>query len=294
MAGDWIKMREDLHEDPAVLWMAQQLDTRAEMVVGYCHRFWGLVSRQTCDGCLKGPTLLSLGTVLGLPGFPELLVEAGWLEYDDSDPNMPVVTIPKFEVHLSESAKKRALAAQRKQKERAEKEAREREEMSRKSCDKNVTREEKRRVSSSNEEDRGSRLPNGFSDSFLADWNGAVPFAQARALSAKRLEALSTRYADRYWRDNYQEALARIPKSPFLRGENDRGWKINLDFFLKPDTVLNILEGKYDGTGKAHGVRDEPGRDRHPERYANVTINRGSNLEVAEPETETERQAGAA
>jgi len=119
MAGDWIKMREDLHEDPSVLWIAQQLDVRPETVVGMCHRFWGLVSRQTGDGCLKGPTLLSLGCVLGLPGFPELLVQVGWLEYDESDPLYPITTIPKFQRHLSESAKNRALAAEKKRLQRA-------------------------------------------------------------------------------------------------------------------------------------------------------------------------------
>ncbi len=119
MAGDWIKMREDLHEDPAVLWMAQELDVRPETIVGMCHRFWGLVSRQTRDGCLRGPRLASLGNVLGLPGFPELLIRAGWLEYDDSNPEMPITTIPQFERHLSESAKKRVLEAEKKRKQRA-------------------------------------------------------------------------------------------------------------------------------------------------------------------------------
>lgn len=113
----WIKMREDLHEDPAVLWMAQQLKVRPETVVGYCHRFWGLVSRQTGDGCLVGPTLLSLGDVIGLPGFPELLLQAEWLDYDESG-DKPITRIPKFERHLSEGAKARALASEKKRRQR--------------------------------------------------------------------------------------------------------------------------------------------------------------------------------
>jgi hypothetical protein len=112
-------MREDLHEDPAVLWMAQELGVRPETIVGYCHKFWGLVSRQTGDGCLVGPSLVSLGNVISLPGFPELLVQAGWLEYDDSG-QKPITRIPKFERHLSEGAKARALAAEKKRKQRAE------------------------------------------------------------------------------------------------------------------------------------------------------------------------------
>ncbi len=177
MAGDWIKMREDLHEDPAVLWMSQQLSVRPETIVGFCHRFWGLVSRQTCDGLLVGPTLSSLGNVIGLPGFPELLMQAGWLDYDESDKNRPVVMIPKFERHLSESAKKRALAAERKKQER---DKREQKKVSRskrdKSHTKNATREENTdsvsvSVSGSASESIFDSLPNDLSDtSALFDW----------------------------------------------------------------------------------------------------------------------------
>jgi len=36
-----------------------------------------------------------------------------------------------------------------------------------------------------------------------------------------------------------------IPDSPFLLGENDRGWRADIDWFLRPDSVTRILEGKY-------------------------------------------------
>jgi hypothetical protein len=112
MAGDWIKMREDLHEDPAVLSMARRLECRPEAIVGYCHKFWSWVSRQCHDGSVTGVTLRDLGDVLSLPGFPELLVEVGWLEYQDSDEN-PVISIPKFDRHLSQGSKTRGLASLR-------------------------------------------------------------------------------------------------------------------------------------------------------------------------------------
>lgn len=112
MAGDWIKMRENIHEDPAVVEMAERLGTRPEHVVGYCHRFWSWASRNSHDGTVTGVTLASLGIVLGLPNFPEILREVGWLEYDDSG-KKPVISIPKFDRHLSQGAKARALAAER-------------------------------------------------------------------------------------------------------------------------------------------------------------------------------------
>jgi len=77
MAGDWIKMRLDLPEDPAVMRMADELGVREEVVVGYLHAFWSWVSRQCNGESVTGVTLLSLGRRLNLHGFPELLCDVG-------------------------------------------------------------------------------------------------------------------------------------------------------------------------------------------------------------------------
>ena len=62
----------------------------------------------------------------------------------------------------------------------------------------------------------------------------------------KRRKALTARWRDLFWRDNWEAALERAGPSAFLRGANDRTWAIDLEFFLRPDTVTKILEGKYD------------------------------------------------
>lgn len=118
MAGDWIPMRLDLHEDPAVLIMAEKLGVRPEMIVGYCHRFWSFLSRQCHDGSVTGPSLTSLGSVTGLSGFPELLVEVGWLTHypnGDGDSSLPVTIVPHWDRWMSQSAKSRILGTRRKQ-----------------------------------------------------------------------------------------------------------------------------------------------------------------------------------
>lgn len=135
MAGDWIKMREDLHEDPAVLQMANKLGARPEHVVGYCHRFWSWVSRNCHDGSVTNVTLVSVESVLGLPNFLHLLCDVGWLEYIESTSGTKIL-IPNFERHMSQSAKARALATSRKRHARVPKK-------SRSQRDKNATREEK-------------------------------------------------------------------------------------------------------------------------------------------------------
>ena len=80
-----------------------------------------------------------------------------------------------------------------------------------------------------------------IAEQFVAAFGGTI------RLTDKRKQAIKTRWRDPWWRDNWQAALERGCQSAFLTGQNDRGWKINFDFFLKPDSVTNIIEGKYDG-----------------------------------------------
>ncbi len=91
MAGDWIPIREDIHEDPAILRIADKLGVRSEAVVGYCIRFWAWVSRNCHDGRVTGVTLTSLERVTNMPDFLHFLCEVGWLEYDDSGSEPMVV-----------------------------------------------------------------------------------------------------------------------------------------------------------------------------------------------------------
>jgi len=77
-----------------------------------------------------------------------------------------------------------------------------------------------------------------------------------RALSSKRRRGIRSRVGqmeqvagdDAYdpdWWD--REIFQRILRSPFLTGDNDRGWTADFDFvFTRQDAALRILEGKYD------------------------------------------------
>lgn len=76
-------------------------------------------------------------------------------------------------------------------------------------------------------------------------------FGGTLRMTEKRRAAIKSRWRDDWWRDNWQAALEHGCQSAFLTGQNDRGWKINFDFFLRPDSVTNILEGKYDGQQRA-------------------------------------------
>ena len=142
MAGDWIKIREDLHEDPAVLKLSAKLRTRPEHVVGYCVRFWSWVSRNCDDGYIRGVDIDAVESVLNLPNFLHYLCEVEWLDYIEETHGCTMI-IPHFERHLSESAKKRARDTERKREGR--KASEKRPSSVRKKTDKTRTREEKTR-----------------------------------------------------------------------------------------------------------------------------------------------------
>ncbi len=134
MAGDWIKMRHDLGDDPAVITLVALTScVDAEHVIGKLHKLWSWADRQSRNGHAPGVTAFWLDWFLHCDGFAKVLEKVGWLRITDKD-----IVIPKFDRHVSKSAKNRALAAQRKVTQR-----------SRNDRDKSVTREEKRREETS-------------------------------------------------------------------------------------------------------------------------------------------------
>ena len=87
-------------------------------------------------------------------------------------------------------------------------------------------------------------------DEFLARWNAlGRPFPQIERMTGERLKKLTARLIDPWWREHYGAALLEAPGRPFLRGDNDRGWIMDFDFFMRESSVTRILEGM--GKGRA-------------------------------------------
>lgn len=78
-----------------------------------------------------------------------------------------------------------------------------------------------------------------------AAWNSVSGLVAIRQWSEQRKNKLRTRLRDPTWLPKALSAIEQIPTSPFLLGDNDRGWRADIDWFLKPDSVTRILEGKY-------------------------------------------------
>lgn len=67
-----------------------------------------------------------------------------------------------------------------------------------------------------------------------------------RALNDRRKKTLKA------WGDidEMEQTFIKAGQSGFLGGQNDRGWKANFDWVIKPENRIKILEGNYDQSGK--------------------------------------------
>lgn len=108
MAGDWIKMRGNLWDDPRVARICDMTDSGEAAVVGALYWLWSTADQHTEDGCMPGLTLRQIDRKTGLQGFGSALVAIGWLVDDPQG-----VVIQGFEEHNGASAKKRCQTAQR-------------------------------------------------------------------------------------------------------------------------------------------------------------------------------------
>jgi hypothetical protein len=70
-------------------------------------------------------------------------------------------------------------------------------------------------------------------------------FPAIRKMTNQRQRQLRARIRDSTI-DEWQQAMAAMERSAFLRGENDRGWKADFDFLLQPKSFTKLLEGAYD------------------------------------------------
>lgn len=114
MAGDWIKMRTDLADDPAVVSIAAELGKCEDTIVGKLHRLWSWADRHTIDGKAAGITSIWIDRYVTCKGFSKSMESAGWLTIGDG-----YVEIPNFERHNGESSKRRGEAQLRQRLSRA-------------------------------------------------------------------------------------------------------------------------------------------------------------------------------
>jgi len=60
-----------------------------------------------------------------------------------------------------------------------------------------------------------------------------------------RNKKAATRFSE-HSEGEWVDIIKRIANSQFCNGQNDRGWKADFEFLIKPDTALKAIEGTYD------------------------------------------------
>ena len=77
-------------------------------------------------------------------------------------------------------------------------------------------------------------------------WNSTADkfgLAKIRDIGGTRLRTLNTRLKEKTWRDDFTELIGKIEGLPrFYFGDNEREWRMDFDYVLKPGNVGKLLE----------------------------------------------------
>ena len=108
MAGDWIKMRSNLWDDPRIARLADLTDSSEAAVVGGLYWLWATADQHSTDGTMPGLSINGVDRKTGVKGLGQALCSIGWLADHPEG-----VRICHFEEHNGSSAKKRCQTATR-------------------------------------------------------------------------------------------------------------------------------------------------------------------------------------
>lgn len=105
MAGDWIPMRTDLADDPAVISIAMATKLSPDHVVGKLHRLWSWADKHTVDGILCGVPVEWVDGYVQKRGFAKAMAATPGAPWLVITPNG--ITVPRFERWNGRCAKSR-------------------------------------------------------------------------------------------------------------------------------------------------------------------------------------------
>jgi hypothetical protein len=109
MAGDWIKMRGNLWDDPRVSRLCDLTNQAEATIIGGLYWLWATADQHSADGFMPGLTVRQIDRKSSIDGFGKALCDVGWLIEEPHG-----IRIARFEEHNGTSAKRRCVEAQRK------------------------------------------------------------------------------------------------------------------------------------------------------------------------------------
>lgn len=253
MAKDWIKMRMDLSSHPKVVRILSATKSDKFQVVGGLHAVWSVFDIHSEHGALHGYTPDTMDHVIGWKGFSDAMIRVGWLAYDGAE----TLTMPDFDTHNGNSAKRRADETERKRK------AREKPEEVRTSCGQVADEMRSREEESRGDKDKPPIVPQGdrvpYKEIFDLYHKILPELPPAPNQTEKRKKNIAQRWKETAKvpakggfqefscndLDFWERFFGRVRNSPLLMGENDRGWQANLEWITKKENFYKIIEGNY-------------------------------------------------
>lgn len=97
--------------------------------------------------------------------------------------------------------------------------------------------------------EKGGPAPSLESESdnfYLTTYRSRCPNLLPLSELTEKRRAAILRFERELRRERFETVCAKANASPFCTGQNDRGWKADFDFLIRPDKATNILEGRYD------------------------------------------------
>lgn len=256
MAGEWIKMRTNLWDDPRVSRLCDLTHASEATVIGALYWLWASADEHTEDGHMPGLSIAGIDRKTGVKGLGAGLVEIGWISEGEGG-----ITIQRFGDHNGASAKSRAVTAKRVANHR--------------SGNADVTQPALQDADTTvtgalarEREDKELKptTPDGVvvgsvaarpacpHQEIIALYHASLPMGtQVRVWTGTREKHLQARWredAKRQTLDWWRRFFAYCAKSEFLTGRaapaRDRDpFVVSLDWLVSPQNFAKVLEGKY-------------------------------------------------
>ena len=246
MAGDWLKMRHDLADDPSIIRTAADLGIDEDAVLGKCFRLWSWADRHTTDGQASGIGLAWVDRLTRCDGFGAALVRAGWLAELDGG-----LCFPRFDRHCSDTAKQRALDSRLKAEKR---DVRQRAGQKPDKCPDAIRTtagpEKRREEVPPPPREAAQGEPEATDGGWLAFrklWNAGTGRPWKPGAPP---DGWSERLAEPGWLEQAREAVARLPRCKFFSDP------VTLPQFVGPKFVPLCLGGQYDAPKAKRGGRE--------------------------------------
>ena len=104
-------------------------------------------------------------------------------------------------------------------------------------------------------------------DWFVSQYNKiCCSLPKVKSATDKRKKAILN-ILKKYSEDDILDVFELVESSNFCKGNNDRGWKADIDFILREDKFVNILEGKYNNSNSKSNTNKRFINEGHTERY---------------------------